>query len=79
VSYRTNPKSEYRVRFDFRVEFTNGGHVQGEDFLLDLEDSQVTDEELKTMIVESMNLAKAGIVTVYKKHIVRRGEHEDKN
>jgi len=39
----------------------------------------VTDEELKTMIVESMNLAKAGIVTVYKKHIVRRGEHEDKN
>jgi hypothetical protein len=79
VSYRTNPKSEYRVKFDFRVEFTNGGHLQGEDFLLDLEDSQVTDEELKTMIVESMNLAKAGIVTVYKKQIVRRGEHEDKN
>ena len=79
MSYKTNPKSEYRVRFDFRVEFTNGGHLQGEDFLLDLEDSQVTDEELKTMIVESMNLAKAGIVTVYKKQIVRRGEHEDKN
>lgn len=79
MSYRTNPKSEYRVKFDFRVEFTNGGHLQGEDFLLDLEDSQVTDEELKTMIVESMNLAKAGIVTVYKKQIVRRGEHEDKN
>jgi hypothetical protein len=29
------------------------------------------------MIVEAMNLARAGRVTLYKKQIVRRGEHAD--
>jgi hypothetical protein len=29
------------------------------------------------MIVESMNLAKAGEVKIFKKEIVRRGEHQD--
>ena len=37
----------------------------------------VSDEALKVMIVESMNLARAGQVTLYKKQIVRRGEHND--
>ena len=74
--YKPNPNSEYRVRVDFRVDFTNGGHVQGEDFFLDLESDHVSDEDLKRMIVESMNLAKAGPVTIYKKQVVRRGELE---
>jgi hypothetical protein len=75
--YKPNPQSEYRVKFDFRVEFTNGGDVEGHDFLLDLEDDTVSEEELKVMIVESMNLAKAGDVKIFKKEIVRRGEHQD--
>lgn len=75
--YTPNPHSEYRVKFNFRVDFTNGGHVQGEDFLLDLEGDDVSDEELKEMIVDSMNLARAGTVTIFQKQIVRRGEHQD--
>jgi hypothetical protein len=75
--YRPNPKSEFRVKFDFRVDFTNGGYVEGREFLLDLEGNSVSDEELKMMIVESMNLAKAGEVKIFKKEIVRRGEHQD--
>lgn len=75
--YKPNTDSEYRVKFDFRVDFTNGGHVQGEDFLLDLGGSDVSDDELKRMIVESMNLAEAGPVTIYKKQVVRRSEIED--
>ena len=75
--YTPNPQSQYRVKFDFRVDFTNGGHVQGEDFLLDLDGSEVDDARLKEMIVESMNLARAGTVTLYKKQIVRRGDHAD--
>jgi hypothetical protein len=77
MSYEPDPDSEYRVKFDFRVDFTNGGHVQGEDLLLDLENSQVSDDDLKHMIVESMHLTKAGPVTIYKKRIVRRSELED--
>ena len=75
--YKPNPQSEYRVKFDFRVDFTNGGYVEGRDFLLDLEGDDVSEEDLKVMIVESMNLAKAGEVQIYKKEIVRRGEHRD--
>jgi hypothetical protein len=75
--YTPNPRSAYRVKFDFRVDFTNGGHVQGEEFLLDLEGSDVDDETLKAMLVDAMNLARAGKVTLYKKQIVRRGQHAD--
>ena len=75
--YKPNPRSEFRVKFDFRVDFTNGGYLEGRDFLLDLEGNSVSEEELKVMIVESMNLAKAGEVTIFKKEVVRRGEHQD--
>jgi hypothetical protein len=75
--YKPNPQSEFRVKFDFRVDFTNGGYVEGHDFLLDLEGNTVSDDELKVMIVESMNLAKAGEVKIFQKEIVRRGEHQD--
>jgi hypothetical protein len=75
--YRPNPRSEFRVKFDFRVDFTNGGYVEGRSFLLDLEENTVSDDDLKVMIVESMNLAKAGQVEIYRKDIVRRGEHQD--
>jgi hypothetical protein len=75
--YTPNPQSEFRVKFDFRVDFTNGGYVEGREFLLDLEADAVSDEQLKQMIVESMNLAKAGEVRIFKKEIVRRGDHQD--
>jgi hypothetical protein len=75
--YTPNPQSKFRVKFDFRVDFTNGGYMEGHEFLLDLEGDTVSDEELKVMIVESMNLAKAGEVQIFKKEVVRRGEHQD--
>lgn len=75
--YKPNPNSEFRVKFDFRVDFTNGGYVEGHDFLLDLEGDSVSEADLKVMIVESMNLAKAGEVKIHKSEIVRRGEHDD--
>ena len=75
--YTPNPQSEFRVKFDFRVDFTNGGYVEGHDFLLDLEGDGVSDEDLKAMIVEAMNLARAGDVKIFKKETVRRGEHND--
>jgi hypothetical protein len=75
--YKPNPRSEFRVKFDFRVDFTNGGYVEGHDFLLDLEGSTISEAELKMMIVESMNLAKAGEVNIFRQEIVRRGEHQD--
>jgi hypothetical protein len=47
------------------------------DFLLDLPGDSVSEVELETMIVEAMNLARAGRVTILKSEVVRRGEHDD--
>jgi len=75
--YTPNPQSKFRVKFDFRVDFTNGGYVEGHDFLLDLEGDTISEDDLKLMIVQSMNLAKAGETKIFRKEVVRRGEHGD--
>ncbi len=75
--YRVDQLSPYRVKSDFRVDFTNGGHVEAKDFILDIEGSNVTPERLSEMIVSAMNLLRAGPVTIFSMTIVRRGEHQD--
>ena len=75
--YRANQQSAYRVKSDFRVDFTNGGHVEAKDFLLDIEGDTVTPERLAEMIVSAMNLLRAGPVTITATRVVRRGEHQD--
>jgi len=44
-----NLHSECRVKFDLRMDITNGRHVRGEDFLLDIEG----DEDLIEMLVSA--------------------------
>jgi hypothetical protein len=61
----------------FRVDFTNGGHVEGEGFLLDIPGEAVSAERAAEMLVSAMNLLRAGPVTVRRLLIVRRGEHDD--
>ena len=75
--YRADPASSHRVRFDARVDFTNGGHVEAVDFLLDIEGESVAPERLAEMIVSAMNLLRAGPVTIARMQVVRRGEHAD--
>ena len=38
--------TQKRVRFDFEIEFTNGGGIQGQDFRLDIAGDDISDEEL---------------------------------
>lgn len=76
--YVAQPQSRYRVKFAFRVDFTNGGHVEGEDFLLDIEGDHVTPERLAEMIVSAMNLLRAGPVTIRAMRVVPRGVHQDR-
>ena len=66
-----------RVKFKFRVDFVNGGHVEGEDFLLDIEGTDVSAARLAEMIVSALNLLRAGPVTIYGMEVVRRGDHDD--
>ncbi len=75
--YRANPQSRHRAKFKFRVDFVNGGHVEGEDFLLDIDGEDVSPARLAEMIVSALNLLRAGPVTIYRLEVVRRGEHDD--
>jgi hypothetical protein len=75
--YRARPASRFRVKFDARVDFTNGGHAAVEGFLLDIEGDSVTPARLAEMIVSAMNLLRAGPVTITRMDVVPRGAHDD--
>ncbi|KEK10712.1 cyclase [Lysinibacillus sphaericus] len=56
--------------FDFDIEFTNGGGIQGQKFRLDIEGDDISDEELAQYIVEDMRLLMVGKVSILNKRII---------
>ncbi|GAA3348889.1 cyclase [Lysinibacillus sp. FSL M8-0216] len=61
---------EKRVLFDFDIEFTNGGGIQGQKFRLDIEGDDISDEELAQYIVEDMRLLMVDKVSILNKKII---------
>jgi uncharacterized protein YciI len=59
-----------RVKFDFEIDFTNGGGIQGQDFRLDIEGDDISDEELAEYIVKDMRLLMVGEVRILNKEII---------
>jgi hypothetical protein len=59
-----------RVLFDFEIEFTNGGGIQGQEFRLNIEGDDISDEELARYIVEDMRLLMVGKVRILNKKII---------
>ncbi|MEH7110721.1 cyclase [Bacillus sp. JJ1764] len=59
-----------RVLFDFEIEFTNGGGIQGQEFRLDIEGDDISEEELAKYIVEDMRLLMVGKVRILNKKII---------
>jgi len=58
-----------RVKFDFEVDFINGGGVQGQDFRLDIPADDITDTALADAIVRDLRLLMVGKVRILKKEI----------
>ena len=58
-----------RVKFDFEIEFTNGGGIQGQDFRLDIDGDAVSDKDLTDYIVKDMQLLMVGEVRILNKEI----------
>ena len=61
---------DQRVKFDFEIDFTNGGGIQGQDFRLDIEGDDISDEELAEYIVKDMRLLMVGEVRILNKQII---------
>lgn len=59
-----------RVKFDFEVDFSNGGGIQGQDFRLDIAGDAISDAELADYIVQDMRLLMVGAVRILNKEII---------
>src|SRR6266496_896619 len=59
-----------RVQFDFEIEFTNGGGIQGQDFRLDIAGDDIADTALADYIVADMRLLMVGAVRILNKRII---------
>lgn len=61
---------QHRVKFDFEIEFTNGGRIQGQDFRLDIAGSEIADAELIDYIVRDLQLLMVGPARILNKQII---------
>jgi len=59
-----------RVKFDFEVDFTNGGGMQGQGFRLDIPGDDISDQDLAAAIVKDMRLLMVGAVRILGKEII---------
>lgn len=62
---------EYRACFDFEVDFSNGGGIQGQGFRLDIDGDDIDDQALADYIVCDMQLLMVGAVRIRNKKIIR--------
>jgi kynurenine formamidase len=61
---------ERRVVFDFEIDFSNGGGIQGQGFRLDIDGDDITDEELAAHIVRDLRLLMVGGARILNKEII---------
>lgn len=59
-----------RVVFDFEIDFSNGGGLQGQQFRLDIDGDDISDAELADYIVDDMRLLMVGAVRILNKRII---------
>ncbi|WP_420417802.1 cyclase [Pacificispira sp.] len=69
--------SDHRVLFDFEIDFSNGGGIQGQGFRLDIDRDDISDTELADYIVADMRLLMVGAVRILNKRIIREAHKRD--
>lgn len=62
---------ERRVQFDFEIDFSNGGGIQGQGFRLDIEGEDIDEAALADFIVRDLRLLMVGAVRILNKRIIR--------
>jgi hypothetical protein len=62
--------SDKRVSFDFEVDFSNGGGIQGQGFRLDIEGDDIADEALAAYVIRDLRLLMVGAVRILNKRII---------
>lgn len=62
--------TDKRVQFDFEVDFSNGGGIQGQGFRLDIDGDDIDDGTLSDYIVRDLRLLMVGAVRVLNKQVI---------
>jgi arylformamidase len=62
--------TDKRVLFDFAVEFSNGGGIQGQEFRLDIDGDTIDDAALADYIVRDMRLLMVKQVHILRKEVI---------
>jgi kynurenine formamidase len=60
----------HRVQFDFDIDFSNGGGIQGRDFRLDIGTNDISDQDLADHLVADMRLLMVDAVRIGNKRII---------
>lgn len=66
----TNNNKQKRVVFDFEIDFSNGGGIQGQEFRLDINGDDIEDTALADYIVKDMRLLMVGKVRILNKKVI---------
>lgn len=59
-----------RVVFDFEIDFSNSGGLQGQEFRLDLEGDDIDAAALADCIVRDLRLLMVGEVRILRKRVI---------
>jgi hypothetical protein len=59
-----------RVVFDFEIDFSNGGGLQGQGFRLDIDGDDIAEAALADYIVRDLRLLMVGSVRILDKRII---------
>ena len=62
--------SDKRVCFDFEIEFSSGGGIQGQDFRLDISGDDISNRELAAYIIKDLQLLMVGSARILNKKII---------
>ncbi|MFC5568552.1 cyclase family protein [Lysobacter yangpyeongensis] len=62
--------TDKRVCFDFEIEFSNGGGIQGQGFRLDITGDGIDDDALAAYIIRDLRLLMVGKVRILNKKII---------
>ncbi|TAN02945.1 MAG: cyclase family protein [Rhodanobacteraceae bacterium] len=62
--------TDKRVQFDFEIDFSNGGGIQGQGFRLDIDGDDIDDAALADSIVRDLRLLMVGAVRILSKRVI---------
>jgi kynurenine formamidase len=61
---------QHRVKFDFEIDFANGGGIQGQGFRLDIAGEDIDDRSLGDLVVGDLRLLMVSAVRIRNKEII---------